>query len=201
MPTGYTYGIANGSVTTLREFALTAARGMSALLPLREAPPNAPIPRRFEPDTKYLDEQLDKTRTRLAELSAMDGAARREACAAYNAEVAEENARASAAAAAQRERYDAMLAKVKNWKGAPEGLKEFMLDQLVQSRDSDCPEDSAWYAKIPLGVDEWHRSQLDQAARDISYYERRRAEEIARTTARNAWLEQLWASLPPEDAE
>lgn len=48
MPTGYTYGIHDGSVTTLREFALRAARGMGALLPLREAPPDAPIPRCFE---------------------------------------------------------------------------------------------------------------------------------------------------------
>lgn len=203
MPTGYTYGIANGSVTTLREFALTAARAMGALVPMRDAPANAPIPRRFEPETKHLDEKLAEAQARFAELSAMDEALRRESCAVYNTSAEAQNVAMVATNKARRERYDAMIAKVVAWEGAPEGLKEFMLEQLRTSRESDCLTDAdiqkSW--KPALSVDDWYRAQLDRVVDDIGSYEQSRAEEIARTTRRNAWLARLWAALPPEGAE
>jgi hypothetical protein len=196
MPTGYTAGVVDGSITTLREFALLSARGMGATITMRDDPHDAPIPARFEPQTKYHDEKLLAARARLAELEAMDAVAREAGCAAYNGEVEADRAKAVARNTDQLNRYNAMIAQVVAWDGAPEGLKEFMLDQLHRGRDFDCSGDPTEYMEKPLNVADWYREQFKRAARDIAYHEGERAKEIGRTAQRNAWLSKLHASLP-----
>jgi len=198
MPTGYTSAVVDGSVTTLREFALMTARGMGALITMRDEPHDAPIPMRLEPSTAYHDERLALARARLAELEAMDEPARNAACDAYNADIEAQRQRVIAENDQTRNRYNAMLAQVVPWEGAPEGLKEFMVEQLMKGRDFDCDDEPAKYLPKPKSIPEWYREQLDKAAHDIGYHEEERAKEIARTAQRNAWLAKLHASLPPE---
>ena len=196
MPTGYTAGVVDGSVTTLREFALQCARGMGATIMMRDDPMDAPIPARFEPQTDYQDKRIAASRERLAELKAMTPEQRNAACAAYNETMRADNAKAIEDKTEKRRRYDAMIEQVEPWEGAPEGLKAFMLEQLRSSRDFDCEADPTRYMPKEQSVDEWYQDAMTKAERDIGYHEGERAKEISRTADRNAWLDQLYASLP-----
>lgn len=195
MPTGYTAGVVDGTVTDLKTFALTCARGMGALIMMRDEPMDAEVPRRFEADTTWHDDRSTAARARLSELQAMDEAARAAACEKYNAEVAANNQRVTDETTEKRNRYNSMIAKVVQWEGAPEGLKEFMLEQLRSSRDFDCHDDPTSYMPKPMDIDTWFREELRKAAWDIEYHEGERAKEIGRTAERNAWLSRLHYSL------
>ena len=48
MPTGYTAGVQDGTVTDFSEFALQCARNFGALVTMRDDPWSTPIPERFE---------------------------------------------------------------------------------------------------------------------------------------------------------
>lgn len=195
MPTGYTAGVVDGTITDLKTFALQCARGMGALVMMRDEPHDAPIPEAFVADTSYHDKALAEARARLAELEGMDLPARIAATEAYNAEVDVINAKSVADNSATRSRYDNMIDKVTKWAGAPEGIKEFMLDQLNRGRDFDCWADPTEYNPKKLSVSDWYRGELRKATHSIGYHEGERAKEIARTAERNAWLQQLHDSL------
>lgn len=195
MPTGYTAAVADGSITDLQALAMQFARGMGALIMMRDEPHDAPIPDAFEPQTDYHDRELVTARARLAELEAMDLAARAAACAAYNAKVEADNATEVAKTTEVRNRYNSMIAKVVKWNGAPEGIKEFMLEQLRSGRDFDCPDNPTEYMPKTMSVADWYREELRKASWGIGYHEGERAKEIARTAERNAWLKQLRQSL------
>lgn len=194
MPTGYTYGVADGTVTDLRTFALICARGMGALVTMRDEPSDAPIPERIEP-SDYHSKELAAATARLGALRAMtaneiglEAAAWNEANEAHKLERVRENN-------LQRGRYDRMIAETEAWQGAPEGLKELMLDQLRSSRDFDTSDEPLKYYEPARTVVEWLNEELRRIKRNIDYHTKEDAEERRRTDARNAWLRQLHDSL------
>lgn len=202
MPTGYTAAVADGEISELEPFVWQLARGMGALVTMRDEPWDAPIPESFEPSTKYYDEALATARSERDRLYGMSG---KDAQAAADAEYAEWNRQRDAASEdhrARRNRYNAMLAQVVQWQGAPEGIKEFALEQLTTGRDFDCREPFQFYRDPPLrDGSEWRRAKLEKCARDIANLEAERAKEVARTEGRNAWLTQLRKSLAEHKAK
>lgn len=196
MPTGYTANIHDGTETTLRQFALRCARGMGALITMRDEPLSAPIPTRLEPSTGYYDKTIDEANARLVELKAMSESDRALAAAEYNRQIEESRRRRVEESDAMRARYDAMITQTEAWQGAPEGLKEFMLDQLKQSRDFDVSDDPLRYMEDTVSTDAWFASQLLEADRRLQYATEQRNAEIDRTNKRNEWLAQLHAALP-----
>lgn len=201
MPTGYTADVATGKITTLKDFALLCARGMGALIMMRDDPIDAPIPERFEPSDFYAKE-LEKAQAELAELRAMSP---KEWQAAADAELASRHAAKAehdARKVEQRARYDAMIAQVRSWDGAPEGLKAFMLEQLIGSRAFDCPEGERWYESLePMTGEQWRRTREEDLTRKTARYAEENQKEIDRTNGRNAWVAQLRAALSMTVAE
>lgn len=201
MPTGYTAPVADGTITTLRDYALRCARGMGALISMRDERPGAPIPREIAVEPYHKDEAAIAEQE-LRRLQAMTAGQIHEAASkAFTEAILQRNAR-RAAAKLVTDRYDAMLDKVKNWPsaGTPEGLRSFMLNQLVKSRDQydngdfDPEIKPADYADLI-----WHARAIDTALRDFSYHTEEYAKVVSHTAAANAWLAQLWAALPPEE--
>ena len=195
MPTGFTADVANGKTTSLREFALTCARGMGALILMRDEPDDATIPPRFEPDTQWHDERIATARDMLDDLT-HDQAVDR--WAAANTEIHKAREEAIQRNEETRQRYNAMLAKLDKWPtdGAPEGLHGFMYRQLVDSRDFDVDDDPTAYMPEPYAtVEDWKASVRTRANEELAYHTVERDKVIARTVERNAWLEKLWASL------
>jgi hypothetical protein len=200
MPTGYTADVADGKVTDLKPFVLQLARGMGALIMMRDDPWDAPIPERFEPSDYHAKKLVELTaeRERLYALTgeeADDEADREyiEDCASRDQYTADQ--------AARRGRYTAMLEKVKSWEGAPEGIKEFGIEQLERGMEFDCPLPFKYYREVKQKTGaEWRAKALEEVARQIEYHAAEDAKDRARTESRNAWIVQLRKSLPNEPA-
>lgn len=202
MPTGYTAAIADD--ITFNDFVMSCARGMGALVMMRDEPMDAPIPERFEP-SDYHTKKIAEAAAALDRLTGMT-----EAEAEQAANDAHEAAIAAQAAAIQRndtlrEKYRAMLAKVEAWQSPSEdhdGFKKFMVEQITGSIDLDC--DNRYYRKqkhTKLTGAKWRTQEEAKARKNIAYHEAENAKEIERTEARNTWLRQLRESLKTANAE
>ena len=55
MPTGYTAGIEDGTITTGKDFLKLCTRAFGIAMDLRDEPLSVPTPAKFEPDTYYRD--------------------------------------------------------------------------------------------------------------------------------------------------
>lgn len=194
MPTGYTAAVNDGTMTSLREYALTCVRAFGVAVELRDEPLSTPIPEHFDPDTRYHDERIAEVRKRLDELVAMTAEQRQAACNEANKANAAARVEQEARAKAIRERYDAMTAKVAAWETPHTELRKFMLEQLDQSKDFDC-QVFPLEAREPYTPETWYEAEFEEAARSLGYHEKERAKVIARTAQRNAWLEELRQSL------
>ncbi len=199
MPTSYTHAVQTGEITTLRDFALQCARGMGALIMMRDEPIGAPIPERFEP-SDYNANALRDAQGRLAVVTLMSRQqAQEEADRAYHASCVRFDLR-NAERDEHAHRYRSMIAQVEAWDTKAEGIREFMLDQLRRSLDFDCkpPRPDATFGGKPerQSGEEWRAVQIEELTRSIAYHAKANAEEIARTEARNRWLADLRASLP-----
>lgn len=198
MPTGYTADVQSGKITEFEDFVWCCARGMGALIMMRDEPWGVPIPERFEPSTKYHDEALAAAKARLDELRGMSLLAVREAAQQAYAERVKADDDYRARKDEQRERYKAMLAKVEAWEPPTQdhtGFKRFMTEQLVESIDFDCSPGGLFDPPKKMEPGEWHEAEVAKAMRDIEYHSSARAAEVERTEGRNQWLSALRSSL------
>lgn len=196
MPTGYTADVGEGTVTEFDDFVWRCARGMGALIMMRDEPMSAPIPERFEASTKYHDERLAAAIARLAELQAMEPAQVREAALQAHARAYASWNSYRVEKKQKRGRYEAMLARVNAWTPPTDnhvGLQSFMRQQLEESIRFDCDYEAP--APVSPGPDAWHAQEIEQAERDIARNTKYRAEEIERTEGCNRWLADLRKSL------
>lgn len=196
MPTGYTAHIADG--ITFNEFVMVCARGMGALIMMRDEPMDAPIPERFEPSDYHGKEkvvaEMELNRLRSMTPVETEDAAR--------AEFMEESARHVEAMQKNDDllqKYEAMLADVRAWQPPTpdhEGMKKFMVEQITGSIDFDC--DNGYYrenAPKRLNGSEWLKKKIAAARHDIDYHRKEHDKEVERTESRNAWLKALRDSL------
>jgi len=197
MPTGYTVHVQDGTITEFKDFAMLCARAFGALVMLRDEPLTSPIPEKLEPHTKYNDERLAAAEARLSELKAMSPEDIRKAALEAHTAAMTAWAERRQERARTRQRYEAMLAEVRQW--APptadhKGLKTFMIEQLEESIRFDASDRYDEAPVTPAG-EAWLLEEIRKAERDINYHTQQRAEEIARTAGRNQWLADLRASL------
>lgn len=193
MPTGYTAGIADGTITDFKTFIMRLARGMGALVTMRDEPMDAPIPDKFEPSdyhkTKY-EEAFDSLFT-LKIMSPQEWEK------SYNSYVENQEVLKKEAVEKNeqlRERYSRFLKMANDWENAPVGLKEFAIEQLQQSIDFDVSDDIEKYYEI-LPYDQWQQKELKSATFNLNYHAKEHADEIIRVSRRNQWLKQLRKSL------
>ncbi len=193
MPTGYTAGIEDGSVTTLKDYALRCARGFGALITMRDDDSNAPIPDKLEASTSYHDEHLAEAEKSLNDVSAMKEA---ECWKKARSEFDEEMKRHNEYQKERIEikaRYAAMKELTEDWSAPAEvgELKKFMLDQINLCTRGDYKPDPP----VMLTGESWRAKTLEKASRDIAYHTKTRDEELERTKGRNKWLSDLRDSL------
>lgn len=197
MPTGYTAAIKDGA--SFEQFFWRCARGMGALIMMRDMPVDAPIPERFEPQTAYHDAALSKARNQSAWLRQISAAeAEREAARDYEAQAAQQAAQLQASIDL-RAQYKAILMQVHAWTPPTHehvGMHAFMVEQLTTSINHDCNED--YYRAHPVTQKagaEWVADKIATYEKDIAYHTEARASEIKRTEDRNNWLHALRASI------
>lgn len=196
MPTGYTAGVKDGSVTDFREFVLQCARAFGATITMRDDPMDAPIPDAFEP-SDYHAKALAEAQAQLTRVTAMtDRDVAREADSEY--EKASEGWRKhQQEQRAERERYERMLAAATAWQPpTPEhqGLKDFMCSQLTESIKFDCGGDW-WKEPVRQTEAQWRSAALERAQHNVAYHGKEHAAEVERAKTRTEWVRALRASL------
>jgi len=195
MPTGYTAAVADGTVTDLETFALQLARGMGALVTMRDEPFDAPIPDRFEPSTYNADRLVELKRERARVMALTEVGCQNEVD-KLTQEYKIGRAKAEQKHKDIRLRYEAMIEKVEAWEGAPEGIKSYALQQLDDSMNFDCREPFKYYRPKPeTDPVEWKLYKLQDLEKDIIYNAEQHAAEVERTESRNLWIKQLKESL------
>lgn len=194
MPTGYTYCVEEGA--TFEQFVWRCARGMGALITLRDDSMDAPTPERLKPQTEYHEKRIAECRARLRFLDSLSAEGAEQAGRQEREDYVKAMAASSERTKEKQALYRAMRAKVADWKPPTkdhEGLKEFMLDQLDMSIDT-----SEWKPDLPpvLSGPAWRDREMANAQKEIAYQEEKIAEELRRTAERNEWLAALRESVP-----
>lgn len=197
MPTGYTADVVDGKVTDFPTFALQCARAFGALIEMRDAPHNAPIPDEFKPSTYHV-EALERARGELEALRLLTSDERRMAARAEYDDELERRRKSEANTAEVRERLTAMLEEVEAWEPPTLEhfeLKTFMRQQLTETIKWD---GRGLYHDSPLELrtpEEWYAAQVAKIEREIEYHAREHAKEVERVNGRNAWVRALRESL------
>lgn len=197
MATGYTASVQDGTTTSFREFAIKCARAFGANILMRDDSMDAPI-REYEPNT-WNKERLEKAREAFyaaeqmtLEEAAMELASERE-------RVAKRRTEAQATSDSQRQRYEAMLAKVREWKPPTEQherMKQFMIEQLTESIRFDCQDMSDWHTVKAETPEEFKAQVIEKAVQDMEYHTEEWKKEQLSTRERNEWNKALFESLP-----
>lgn len=201
MPTSYTAKVEDGTVTELRDYMLICARAFGALVMMRDEPLDAPIPERFEPDTRYYDEQIAMLTKEISRITALTPDDALTESLAANNEVRRLHREREVADQERLRRHQAMAAKVRAWMPPSpdhDEYKAFMLQQLEESAKwlgtkRDLP---------PMSIGEtWRQERLADLADSLARATKRRSEEIERTAQRQKWVDALRAALPPASSE
>lgn len=197
MPTGYTAAVSDGTVTDFRTFALNTARAFGALISLRDAPSDAPIPTEIKP-SDYHVEQLKADKEEREKLLSMTPQDRINGAELQYIDAMRSYDERKEERAAIRARYEAMLEKAKAYvppSPEHEEFKAYMIKQLTDSIDWDC---GSTEEPKPYEADEWWEAQLEACTWSINYHEKEHKAEVAGCAEATKWIQQLLASLPPE---
>jgi hypothetical protein len=197
MATGYTHPVRDGSCTDFTEFALSCARAMGAFIHQRDddmrTKPRLPDPpdiSRHEREVEEAVERLERARAlSTEEIIAIIEREHADAC-AMRAEYRQTQE-------TERQRYEAMIAKVEAWRipARLESFRAFMLEQLRDSVKFDC--DGDFYKDDPEkpSVTEWRSREIAHAMRERAYHEERIEAEKTWYADRVAYTTDLYESL------
>ena len=100
---------------------------------------------------------------------------------------------------ALKDRYEKVLAEVKEWQPpTPDhnSLKDYAINQLQESIAFDCGNLEEYSKDIPKPTpEEYINSKIDHCIWEVNYYKRNWEDEVKRTSGRNLWIKQLRESL------
>lgn len=191
MPTGYTYPIIKEGIT-FEQFVLRCARNFGALLDMRDAPSDAPIPDEVLPSDYYI-KQLEKSRQDLAKYLDMTLEEAASELKAVNEKTAQAKAEYRAKLDRDNQLLRDMLEKVEVWEPPTvehNGLKNFMLEQINISIEDymdtgNGSDDAAFYLL----------EMQKNAARMIQRSLEEHGKEVDRCQRKTDWIRALKQSL------
>lgn len=194
MPTGLTAKIYDGKEQSFNEFLLSCAKQFGAFIHMRDDDFNKPITiPRYDP---YYEYELEKEKEALenfkkltdTEIQKIIDSEFENRC--LNMIVYDEEMN-------EREiRYDDMISHVTNWNPPSQdhiALKNFMLDQLEQSKKFDCILRNTSIKKPT--IDEYKKSKIETHTKSIEYYNKTSREKQERYREKIIWIHQLLESI------
>lgn len=197
MPSGYTSRLHDGKEQSFHDFIWDCARAFGALIDMRDAPGDANIPERIEPDNYYV-KALAKDEERLKLVVSWNKAEAEQAAEAdFKRRLAIHTADLQKANDI-RYRYNKMAEEVMLWippSNEHVGLKNFMLEQLGDSIKFDCDFTDRMPAPKRLTGSEYRQQEIAEAKRHIGYDIEHLAEEEKRAKERTEWIQLLRKSL------
>ena len=202
MPTGYTSGVMDGTVTDFTEFALQCSRAFGACITLREEPLSSEIP-----EFKVSDHHKERLKETEEELSKFYEMSEDKKLKLYKSEQAEKVKSAEKTRAEKmetRKRYEAMLLKAKDFvppSSDHEQFKNFMIEQLERSIEFDCSTKYCDLEEEPVDFETWKADKVKSLMRDVEYYTKEYQKEQETVEKRNEWVRLLKESLSESSHE
>lgn len=195
MPTGYTYGVQEGKVTTLEDYAKTCARAF--LWQSRDSNEQDLLKLISDEKTvEYYVKSLAEAEALLFKLDALDEDGWRKLYDDEHKELKAFEDGYNARKELERNRYTEMLEKVQAWTPPTvthHDLKKFMVEQLESSIKFDC-SDTNWVSSA-TPFDAWRKQKHNTAATDVI---KRRADldrQVSRQTDFINWVNDLLDSV------
>ena len=202
MPSGYTSQIYAGEDQSFEDFLLTCARAFVA--ELRDEPLAALHTAQMPRESSYHRDELAKDRRELEMLQGLSENEIEEMRADEHrtrvGQIEEMNEKSRALKA----RYETMLKSARAWEPPTEshqGLKKFMIEQLLMSIEGDChitdidKEKAKWLQETPK---EWLQKKIDFVTRSIAYHEESQERERERYEISTKWRRELFESIGVE---
>lgn len=192
MATGYTMEIAEGKKVTGEEFIIKCARAFGACISMRDDSLNKPIPPYFEAD-KYYSNRLETLNKELDLLRSLSLEEVQNKIEKENERISKSNLATIENKKKLMERYLKTLSEVTKWQPPTEEhvkLKEFAIEQLENSIESDC---KMHYMEelITVSPKEYIANEIKWCLTDIEYATKRQKEESDSLAKRNKWIEDL----------
>lgn len=196
MPTGYTRGVRDGTVTDFSEYALQCASAFGALVLMRDDPIGEEIPEFVPSDDN--SKALEAARNELAELLTLSSEQVQQRIDDEHERTLASRKESLARIAKERDRYEAMLVKAKAFRSpSPDHdvYAAFLVTQLEESIKWDC--DTSYYDTplVKLDVPAWVAERVKQLSHDIDCHTRKHAKEVERTNQLNELIRQLKSAL------
>ena len=195
MPTGYTYDVEEGKITTLEEFASSCARAF--LIQARDS--NEKDLRKLvaadESGIAYYEKRIVEADKVLLELESYSEEDWKKA---YDAEIAAKRRRQDdwdAEKLRKKIRYENMLLKVMDWEPPTDKhveMKSFMIKQLQDSISFDC---KVWPRSPDPDYKDWKKYKYERALNDIEYAIKELNGVKARKNDYVQWVEDLLESV------
>lgn len=198
MPSGFTAELHDGP-QSFEDFVTTAARGMGALITMRDVDFSVKPPRALEPETKYNEDKLRKALQKERYLLSQSSHSLEESAREYNRTMRKVYETSERKAEEIAWRYQEMLDEIERteWPEILLSFKDFMVKQLKESLMFDV---SITKEPVEISAKEYLDQELARTQRDIEYHQEQIRKEIERTRERNEWLSALWDVLDQKKA-
>lgn len=203
MPTGYTAGILDGTITTFPEFAKLCMRAFGATVHLRDEGLDAEYEPRVPSD--YHEKAIESQKLKLEKANEYSES---ELILNKKAELEESkiyHLKGIEKAKQQSLLMNKILSEVKTWEpptGEHVNLKEFMVEQITSTLDFDCKTDYHDNELLrienelsKLNASEIRKELIESAKSQLEYHEKNYAKEVERCNESNKWVSDLLGSL------
>lgn len=191
MPTGYTAGVADGTITDFKEYALQCARAFGACVMLRDDPLSDEIPE-FEVNS-YYSSRVEDLKRELNEFMDMNYSERHKLYELEQAQRTNAKEEGLSKKKEEKDRYKRMLKLAKKFKPPSpdhDSYAKFLVTQLEASIDFDC--NTQYYDNLlNPSFDTWRDEKLYNLVKDIERAKESLKEEQDRVAGRNKWIKQL----------
>ncbi len=196
MPTGYTAGVMDGTITEFKDYAFQCARTFGALVTERDNPITPDLPTLEVGD--YHVASLREKEKEVKRLSSMTPPQiEKEFLKSKNRDI-KYHTKGIKDQEKTLQRYLKMLEEAKKFVAPTDehtSYRDFLISQLEESLNWDCGstyhQEQLVKVKKKRSAKAWHKEQLDEAKYRLKYAKKSLKEEIERVKSRNDWLDQL----------
>jgi hypothetical protein len=203
MPTGYTVGILDGKITTFPQFAKQCMRAFGATIHMRDDDMDAEYIPRTPSD--YHTKEIEKAKQLLKDVETLPNETIITNKKAQLEESRKNHVESIEKAKVGVKAMNDILKDVHKWQPPTpkhNGLKKFMIEQIVKTIDFDCKIDyhNEHLAKIELellslNADEIRKEIKAKAKKDFEYHTREYNADVQRCEQSNQWVAELIESL------
>lgn len=196
MPTGYTAGVADGTITTFKDYAYQCARAFGALVTERDNPITPDLPVLEVGD--YYRTSVEKAEQDLKRFLRMSSTRAEIEFLKEKIRDIKYHSKAIKDDGKTRKRYMKMIAECEKFEAPTEehiNYRNFLISQLKESLEWDCSRDyhheRLLKARKRQSPTKWLCRKIKEAREHLARTKESLKEEIERVNSRNQWISQL----------